>query len=160
MVLIGSKPKIVFVAAHNDMGHFTPSEYTVSGQIHYVTDDMYVKFLHFTDPELLKLEPPDGRNPVDELLNNYKQRIEWALKLNPECSQLWQYNGLALDMKTFIRGIVVFGERGFEVLSLWKVRSQLPVLNLICKILNLTIYFKRRREWAKWEKFLEGVHGK
>ena len=57
MVRIGGKPGIYFVEASNDMSHFQPSFYSCS-TYHYVTDDQYVKFLRFTDPELHN--PPRG----------------------------------------------------------------------------------------------------
>ena len=54
MILCSSgKPKLVFVEGHNDMSHYQPSAWVVSGGLQYwLTDEQYIKFFQFTDPEL------------------------------------------------------------------------------------------------------------
>lgn len=146
MIRVGHKPKIVFIEAHNDMGHFFPSEYAV-GDWFYMTDQMYVNMLSFCDLDLMK-EPVKGS--LDEIMGLKKTKIEWAINLNPSKSLLWQFNTPERNLKGFVRQVIVFGGPPFECISLFQAYIVFPIYRTVAKILNKILYFKRLKEWKTW----------
>jgi hypothetical protein len=157
------KPRIRFMPGSNDMSHYYPSEFVVAGYDLYITDDQYVKFLTFTDPSLMKTTKEECGIPascIDDILKSaYAARIKNAISLNPQNSQLWQFDGLAADFETRIRSVVCLGVREF-VLFRWYYRLLVPIYDAIVWLLNKSIYLKQERERKQWDKFLEELHEK
>lgn len=153
--LANGKPQLAWVSASNDMSHFFPSHWAVKGETFLVTDEMYLKMLWFTDPELLDINDTAIEMSYEEILQtSAAKRIEWAINLNPDKSQLWQFNSLNEDMLTFSRRVIAFGERSF-ILPKWSHPLKYKILSLVCHALNYALYFKNRRECADWQKYLE-----
>lgn len=158
MIRIGMKPKISFVAASNDMGHFTPSCY-VTSSYHYISYDMYVKFLQFTDSDLKNPYPDEegellfASGDKEMMQTAFAKRVRDTINLNPSKSLIWQYDGLSPDLKSFRRGVVVFAERNFVVWSWLDANIKLSMLDLICRVLNFIRKPKVRAEIKAWEKY-------
>lgn len=162
MIRLGpGKPRIQFHEAHNDMSHFS-NGYWEPNYYFYVTDEMYLKLLHFTDatlkePSKKEVEDVVGKTIGELMGSSFAQRMRWVMELNPSKSQIWEFDGLAPDMKGFIRCIVFLGEPSLSIWSLFEAFVVLPILNVACTFLNRARYFKNKKEWAQWEKFLRKV---
>lgn len=150
--------------AWNDMSHFTPSHYVVS-EYHYVTDDQFVKFMHFTDPTLMtpdKLDEMDllGKALQDIMQTSFAQRMDRAIQMNPAKSQLWQYNGWSEGFKHEVRNVVCLGERHFQIWSDYDAYVRLPVLRFKRDVLNWYLRPRQDREIKEWNRWLKERHRK
>lgn len=155
------RPKLVFVPASNDMSHFIPGSWGISGGGDFlVTDEMYLKLHQFTDPSLKIPDDPEeglGKTLAELMGNTYADRVNRALSLNPRGSMLWEFNVLAPNMTDYIRQFAVLGEP-FIVFPTILDRIKRPILQLAANILNRLRYFKVKKECAEWDKFLQEVH--
>lgn len=152
------KPKLVFIEASNDMSHFMPSCWGVKGGDDFlVTDEMYCKLLSYTDSSLLNPPPPEGT--IEAFLSNMEDRIKNTLKLNPSGTQLWQFNALLPDMKTYVRQIALFGEP-FIYFPTLADRIKKPILELMAATLNRLRYFKVKKECEEWDRSLNEFYAK
>lgn len=158
-----SKPRLIFVQAHNDMSHFTPSRWEVCGGMEFLlNDDLYQKIVQFTDPSLKDYNGPTPGTLEAILESEYGSRIERTLKLNPNGTMLWQFNALSTSYPKkveYIRMMVVFGEYSFYFLTVWD-KIKVPFLTMTAKILNLLRSRKIRKEIADWNKFLDSVRAR
>jgi hypothetical protein len=148
------------------MSHFSPSRWYVDGHMCYVSDQMYLDLLEFTNPDHLKvpstLETDIGMIMASINGENFMHRQQKALKLNPSGSQLWQFNALTtLDgQRNYIRCVAAFGSGDIYVSSMLDIYVKFPLYAVLAKLLNYTLYFQNKREYAAWEKFVSKVHSK
>jgi len=183
MVRIGRPPHVYLIEGHNDMSHFTPSEY-VCNEFVYVTDELYMKLLQFTDPTLIEGTQTEkeemksalessavkslgpGESSADNLMTflsgtSLAQRIKRAIDMNPGKSMLWQFNGLGPNMKDQYRHVVAMGDP--SLLHVWtdfEAYVILPLHRMRVKALNRMIRRRQQREIASWEAYLKEVYSR
>lgn len=177
MIRMGNKRLGIWLCpASNDMSHFFPSRYTHS-DFFYLTDDMYSKYLIYTDPSLYIVQKDEALmeivNKITDLPNMpMSERLELMLNtptalrlkqvidMNPQKSLLWQFNAISSDMQSHIRQVMCLGERDWKIWSAFDIYVRFPISKLFCYIMNSTLYFKNKREIAEWDKYLHEIHRK
>lgn len=164
MIRIGPKPGIYFVAAQNDMSHFTPGHYDYS-RYHYVPDDLYTKLLAFSDPSVYKPTEFEKDEMVGKTAEEIKQtsfgnRMKQTIDMNPSKSLLWQYDGFGENLVDRFRHIVCLGERSFRVWSAYEAYVLLPITRLRCGIMNRLRRSKMEKEQAEWDEKLKKFYEK
>jgi len=156
MIRIGNVNKIKLVPFHNDMGNFTPSCYSGGTNYHYITDSMYMKFLIFTNPNLLKNNIEGSIFEI--ILGLKKEQLEYAINLNPRKSQIWEYNGLLnLESDNYVRNVVILGERNFKIITVKDIILG-KIYKRISHLMNYTLYFKNKKEIKEWKNYLNKIH--
>ena len=168
------RPSVWLVPAHNDMSHFSPSEYEINDWFYMSLDD----YMDKTDFERFDMNPDLPKKSVDLLIDkvinkkediDYSQSlfdpaIRWHYQLQQHISKskgmLWQYNVTNKTLDGWLRQCSAIGEKRLRPWSWLDCYVKLPILTFWCRMLNKTLYFKRKKEWAEWDKFLEGVHKK
>lgn len=162
MIRLSAGPtKLVFVPGSNDMSHYYGSSWEVQGaHDYYVTDEMYIKLLQFTDSTLMNPKKEDlnlGGDPMTQIERLTKSAaadaIRRAIELNPNHSQLWQYNALAHDMKTTIRTVAALGHPLYVPTQADIAKR--PFLLAICTVLNKLRAHKVQKEYDEWNRNLE-----
>lgn len=153
---VGPKPKVYLVPAHNDMSHFTPSEY-VCNEFYYVEDALYKKLLEFTDPTIMKA--PQGMkfgNLAEIMESDFAKRMRDAIDMNPSKSILWQFNAIARNGRDLVRQVVALGEPAmFHEWTDYEANWLLPYQELKVKVLNKLIEGRRKKEQADWDRKLK-----
>jgi hypothetical protein len=149
MIVIGKKPRIVYLKASNDMSHFTPSHFEVEGGFCLVSDDMFLKLKTFTDPTLNKYE--EYANAV--VTRGHEKQIEYlksVMSFNPRGGPIWEYNALALNYKDYVRKMAILGESLDERIRWWERFLIFPFLCVGCGILNVLNFWKAAYERHQW----------
>jgi len=170
MLKIGKgRPNIQFQPASNDMGHFFPSEYTMNDWF-YMSLDEYMNKTEFEnfnmkDPPLTKFEIDDmmRRATGADSDTNYPRIVSfWETDLQRLIKKagglLWQYNVYNKELDGWLRYTSCLGEKSLKRWSWFDCYVKFPILDRWCRLLNKTLYFKRKKEWAEWDKFLDTMH--
>ncbi len=159
------KPKLYFVPAHNDMGHFYPSYYDTS-DFYYMELYDYLEKKEFNafdmKRNLTKEEVLAIANGLDYSDLGTTLAYPWACEMNRLIKradgQLWQFNAVSSDLNNRIRCVIVLGGNELCRWSLFDANVKLPILKMAALFLNSLRGIKNRKEIANWEKFYIKMH--
>lgn len=181
-----SKPKISFIPGSNDMSHYSPSTFSVTNWWWMGLEDFMAKkeFADFNLTPHLSKEEIEAAIRYSTLKINKKGLTEQEIKDKEyaqdmaemlECpysyrmkqlikksggNLLWQYDATNKDLTGYIRQVTALGQKSMVRLSWFDCNIKLPILEVFCNLLNKTLYFKRKKEIADWDKVLDNIHKK
>jgi len=176
MIRVGhGKPRLIFIEAHNDMSHFTPSHYVVN-DYHYMTVPEYIDKKEFSSfnmkPNLSKEEinnivsrtVPSIKTSLEEDIINSLMMHPWEAQIkrliNKSKGMLWQYDAVNMEMNGYVRNVVALGSNSLQRWSFHDAYIVYPALMSIANTLNKLRKYKTDKEWADWETFLNKKIGK
>ncbi len=144
------------------MSHFFPSEYEVTDWF-WMNETDYLEKLEFETfdmkPMMSKSEAEDmtARMQAPDFVASpfgWEGQLQHHIK-NAGGTTIWQFNVVNKNVDGWIRQLACLGQG--ETLKRWSwfdAYVKWPVLNITRRLMNHTLYFRRKREWAEWEKHL------
>lgn len=161
------KPKLFFVKAHNDMGHFTQS--------HYATSDYFLmglmEYMEKKEFDSFNMKPDLSKDEIEKILEKIKNNEEihwlesfWGHEMNrlikKAGSQLWQFNAVNSSLSGYVRQVVCLGENQLTRWSFIDAHIKLPVFKFLASVMNRLRLNKVRTELNNWNDFLVKVRKK
>ena len=166
MIRVGyQKPTLTFVAAHNDMSHFTPSHYTTNDYFYMgLMDYMEKKQFDSFDMKRIAIEEEALKSgDLGAILASAMGTLagqEMKRLIDKAHGQLWQFNAVSSDLTGYVRQVVALGENQLTTWTWFDANVKIPYLKLKARALNFLMADQVEREWLEWNKFLDKVYKK
>jgi len=167
MIRVGTGTiRILLNPASNDMSQFFPSEYVIGDWFYMGLND----YMDKTEFERFNMNPDLPQKEVQLLIDKSKKGEEishlesrWHHEMARLIKKagghlLWEYNVPNKSLDGWLRQCSALGEKRLKPWPWLDCYIKLPILQFWCRMLNKTLYFKRKKEWAEWENFLNDIH--
>ncbi len=163
MIRVGTngKPKLTLNKAYNDMGSFSPSNYTVNDYF-YMSLEEYMEKLEFETFDISRVSIEKEKAESGEL---YSLLVTHGLTASHQADrliskaggQIWQFNAVNKNLDGYIRSFVMLGEKQMVRWSWFDAYVKLPALKVVANVLNVLIKSRVKRELTNWQNFLEKI---